>query len=73
MKIHNLTWKGIPMWPPEWSTCNLKSGEEGILEDVQIQNVFSKKEAARSSAKRRDLFPEKILLLSAMARNLSTS
>jgi len=36
MLLRNLTWKGIPIWPPEWWISDCGAGEEGILEDVQL-------------------------------------
>ena len=41
MKIRDLKWKGLPMWPPEWSMSDHQAGEEGVLEDVQLRHELS--------------------------------
>jgi hypothetical protein len=38
MRIRNLKWREIPMWPPEWSILEDEAGEKGILEYVQLRN-----------------------------------
>lgn len=38
MRIRNLKWREIPMWPPEWSFSEHEAGEEGVLEYVQLRN-----------------------------------
>ena len=37
MRIRDLQWKGIPVWPPEWWTTDLGGGEDGFLETVNIR------------------------------------
>ena len=37
MRIRNLKWKEIPMWPPEWTISEYEAGEKGILEYVQLR------------------------------------
>jgi hypothetical protein len=41
MKIHDLKWRGLPMWPPQWSTSDHQEGEEGVLEGVQLRHELS--------------------------------
>jgi hypothetical protein len=41
MKIRDLKWRGLPMWPPEWSVSDDQAGEEGVLEDVQLRRELS--------------------------------
>ena len=41
MKIQDLKWKGLPMWPPEWTTSDHHAGEEGVLEDVKLRHELS--------------------------------
>lgn len=41
MKIRDLEWRGLPMWPPEWSMSDHQIGEEGVLEDVQLRQELS--------------------------------
>jgi len=38
MRIRDLQWKGIPMWPPEWWISDEGAGEEGFLKNVQFRN-----------------------------------
>jgi hypothetical protein len=38
MRIRNLKWREIPMWPPEWSISDHEAGEKGVLEYVQLRN-----------------------------------
>ncbi len=37
MQIRSLNWRGIPVWPPEWTISDQGSGEDGILEDVRLR------------------------------------
>jgi hypothetical protein len=37
MRIRNLKWREIPMWPPEWLISENEAGEEGVLEYVQLR------------------------------------
>ncbi len=41
MKIRELTWKGLQMWPPEWFISEQGTGDDGILEDVKIYDDLS--------------------------------
>jgi hypothetical protein len=38
MRIRDLQWKGLPMWPPEWWVSDEGAGEEGFLKNVQLRN-----------------------------------
>jgi hypothetical protein len=38
MKIRDLKWRTIAMWPPEWLISEAGAGEEGILEDVKLRD-----------------------------------
>ncbi len=38
MRIRNLKWREIPVWPPEWSFSDHDAGEKGVLEYVQLRN-----------------------------------
>jgi hypothetical protein len=40
MKIRDLKWRELPMWPPEWVSDH-QVGEEGVLEAVQLRYEFS--------------------------------
>jgi hypothetical protein len=37
MKIRNLKWRDLPMWPPEWWISDHGSDEEGVLHEVQFR------------------------------------
>jgi hypothetical protein len=41
MKIQDLKWRGLPMWPPEWLMSEPQIGEEGVLEDVELRRELS--------------------------------
>ncbi len=41
MKIRDLKWKSLSMWPPEWSVSDYQAGEEGVLEGVQLHHELS--------------------------------
>lgn len=43
MKIRDLKWRGLTMWPPEWSVSDHQEGEKGVLEDVQLRQELSKR------------------------------
>ena len=45
MQIRTLKWRGLSMWPPEWTISDQGLGEAGVLEEVYL---------------RRDLKPELI-------------
>ena len=38
MQIRDLTWKEMPMWPPEWGILDHGVAEEGVLANVQFRN-----------------------------------
>jgi hypothetical protein len=38
MRIRNLKWKEISVWPPEWSISDHEAGEQGVLENVKLRN-----------------------------------
>ena len=40
MKIRDLKWRELPMWPPEW-VSDQQAGEAGVLEGVQLRYEFS--------------------------------
>jgi hypothetical protein len=37
MRIRDLTWKQLPVWPPEWAMSDAGAGEFGILVGVKIR------------------------------------
>jgi hypothetical protein len=37
MRIRDLRWKGISMWPPEWWVSDEGAGEKGFLKKVQFR------------------------------------
>ncbi len=41
MRIRDLTWRGLPIWPPEWHFRSGELGEEGFLLGVQIRRGIS--------------------------------
>ncbi len=38
MQIRTLKWKGLSMWPPEWTIMDQGLGEAGVLEEVHLRN-----------------------------------
>lgn len=36
MRIREIRWGFIPMWPPQWSFSDDGAGEEGVLTDVKL-------------------------------------
>jgi hypothetical protein len=38
MQIRGLTWKEMPMWPPQWGVADNEVGEKGVLANVQLRN-----------------------------------
>jgi hypothetical protein len=36
MQVRNLKWKGLPMWPPEWSSQTHEDDEGGVLETASL-------------------------------------
>lgn len=43
MQIRSLTWRGLSMWPPEWTILDQGAGEEGVLEEVHLRHVLKTK------------------------------
>ena len=37
MRIRDLQWEGIPVWPPQWWFSDEKAGEEGVLKNAQFR------------------------------------
>jgi hypothetical protein len=37
MRIRDMQWQAISMWPPEWWISDEGAGEEGFLKNVQIR------------------------------------
>ena len=37
MRIRDLQWKGMSIWPPEWGFSDEGAGEEGFLKNVQFR------------------------------------
>jgi hypothetical protein len=38
MRIRDLQWKGLSVWPPQWWVSDEEAGEEGILKTVQLRD-----------------------------------
>jgi hypothetical protein len=43
MQIRTLKWRGLPMWPPEWTICDQGLGEAGLLEQVSLRHDLNQK------------------------------
>ena len=43
MQIRTLKWRGLPMWPPEWTISDQGSGEAGVLEEVRLRKDLNPK------------------------------
>ncbi len=43
MKIRDLKWRGLPMWPPQWSMSEQQVEEEGVLAGLQLRYEFSRR------------------------------
>jgi hypothetical protein len=43
MRIRTLMWRGISMWPPEWTISDQGLGEAGVLEDVYLRRDLKPK------------------------------
>ena len=43
MQIRTLKWKGLPMWPPEWTSLDQELGEAGVLEEVHLRHDLNPK------------------------------
>ena len=37
MQIRTLEWRGLSMWPPEWTILDQGLGEAGVLEEVHLR------------------------------------
>ena len=37
MQIRALKWRGLSMWPPEWTISGQGFGEAGVLEEVHLR------------------------------------
>jgi hypothetical protein len=38
MRIRDLQWRTVPVWPPEWFISDEGAGEQGVLDDVQLRD-----------------------------------
>ena len=43
MQIRTLKWRGLSMWPPEWTISDQGLGEAGVLEDVYLRRDLKPK------------------------------
>ena len=43
MQIRALEWRGLPMWPPEWTISEQELSEAGVLEDVHLRQDLKPK------------------------------
>jgi hypothetical protein len=43
MQIRTLKWRGLPMWPPEWTISDQGFGEAGVLEEVHLRHDLNPK------------------------------
>jgi len=43
MLIRTLKWKGLPMWPPEWTISDQGLGEVGFLVEVHLRHDLNPK------------------------------
>jgi hypothetical protein len=43
MQIRTLKWRGLAMWPPEWTISDQGLGEAGVLEEVHLRNDLNPK------------------------------
>lgn len=43
MQIRTLKWRGLSMWPPEWSLMDQGLGEAGVLEEVHLRKDLNPK------------------------------
>ena len=43
MQIRTLKWRGLSMWPPEWTISDQGFGEAGVLEEVHLRNDLNPK------------------------------
>ncbi len=43
MRIRTLMWRGLSMWPPEWTISDQGLGEAGVMEDVYLRRDLKPK------------------------------
>jgi hypothetical protein len=43
MQIRTLKWRGLPMWPPEWTIMDQGLGETGVLQEVHLRQDLKPK------------------------------
>ena len=43
MRMRTLKWKGLSMWPPEWTISDQGLGEAGVLEEVRLRKDLNPK------------------------------
>ena len=43
MQIRTLKWRGLSMWPPEWTIMDQGLGEAGVLEEVHLRKDLNPK------------------------------
>jgi hypothetical protein len=43
MRIRTLEWRGLSMWPPEWTISDQGLGEAGVLEEVYLRRDLNPK------------------------------
>ena len=43
MQIKTLKWRGLSMWPPEWTIFDQGLGEAGVLEEVHLRHDLNPK------------------------------
>ena len=43
MRIRTLKWRGLSMWPPEWTISDQGLGEAGVLEEVYLRRHLNPK------------------------------
>jgi hypothetical protein len=43
MRIRALKWRGLSMWPPEWTISDQGLGEAGVLEEVYLRRDLNPK------------------------------
>ena len=43
MRIRTLMWRGLSMWPPEWTISDQGLGEAGVLEEIYLRRDLKPK------------------------------
>jgi hypothetical protein len=43
MQIRTLKWRGLSMWPPEWTILDQGLGEAGVLQEVHLRKDLDPK------------------------------